>query len=325
MTFHPLKLFLAVSSLACFIAFQTQASPSQKQDLKNKNNLSQNTQPVEKVLVISHVCSDSLVIRAQKLSSTQASQTCAMLTEKEKLFHETFQQKDNPVKHDFNSKLRVNIYASRDDYAKFATQHFNISTDNGGMYLEGLPHLPDNQAEFITYFRGDIIWNLSHEYIHYLDGRFNIYGDFCAALHDSHEPPENCAKPAPLLPHTVWWSEGMAEYLAKGNTHPRAFDAIEKSENNFSLSQIFDTSYEKNGGTERVYYWGYFATRYMLEEQRDKTEQMLVFLRTGDFPRYQALLRSWGDSLDKPFAAWLKQQLKEYSALKSNQAVNTSK
>jgi microbial collagenase len=35
-------------------------------------------------------------------------------------------------------------------------------------------------------------WNLEHEYVHYLDGRFDMEGDFAAAT----------AKP------TVWWIEG---------------------------------------------------------------------------------------------------------------------
>ena len=263
------------------------------------------------VLSQSHACSDSIVIRSQNLTSEQLRDACKKLTIQESRFHKLFGTKDKPVNHDNNQFLRVNVYASRDDYVKHATVHFNMPTDNGGMYLEGLPHIKGNQAEFITYQKGEVIWNLQHEYVHYLDGRFNIYGDFCASLHDSHSPPENCAKPAPLLPHTVWWSEGVAEFIAHGAEHSRAFESVKKSEDQFALSQLFDTSYEQNGGADRVYSWGYFSVRYMMEKQRDKVDTMLGFLRAGDFPRYQALVRSWGNSMDSDFKEWLEKRLGE--------------
>ncbi len=254
-------------------------------------------------------CNSRLVIRYQSLSTQQLQQACDQLATREDEFHRLFKTKGKPVKHDLNNELRVNVYASKDSYAKFATSHFDIPTDNGGMYLEGLPDIQGNKAEFITYVKKDIIWNLSHEYIHYLDGRFNIYGDFCLSLHDSHSPPENCPKPAPLYPHTVWWSEGIAEYIDKGNDNPRAFKSISTSKNKYLLSELFNTSYEANGGSSRVYSWGYFAARYMMENQRDKVEQMLTFLRAGDLPRYQALLVSWGTALDKDFDNWLAETL----------------
>ncbi|WP_444995486.1 collagenase [Aliikangiella sp. IMCC44359] len=266
--------------------------------------------PINKVLTQIKTCSPTLVIRSQKLTIAQQNEACEVLSKQEAKFHQIFNTEGKPVKHDFNKNLRVNVYNSRDEYVKHASGHFNMPTDNGGMYLEGYPDKPGNQAEFITYEKGKVIWNLRHEYVHYLDGRFNTYGDFCAALHDSHSPPENCPKPAPLLPHSVWWSEGIAEYIAKYHDHPRAVKDVSIQVEKYKLSELFDTSYEMNGGGERVYSWGYFAVRYMIENQREKVEEMLVFLRAGDLPRYQALIRLWGTSMDKDFTAWLKKQIK---------------
>ena len=70
------------------------------------------------------------------------------------------------------------------------------------MYLEGDPSNPDNQANFVAYEASyanadHYVWNLEHEYVHYLDGRFNLYGDFNAPTAD-----------------IVWWSEGVAEYVS---------------------------------------------------------------------------------------------------------------
>ncbi|PPJ44561.1 peptidase, partial [Rhizobium sp. KAs_5_22] len=84
----------------------------------------------------------------------------------------------------------------------YAGAIFGIDTNNGGMYLEGDPSAPGNQARFIAYEAEWLrptfeIWNLTHEYVHYLDGRFDMWGDFQAAMQQK----------------TVWWVEGFAEYL----------------------------------------------------------------------------------------------------------------
>ena len=53
---------------------------------------------------------------------------------------------------------------------------YGIDTNNGGMYLEGDPAAAGNQPRFIAYEAEWVrpafqIWNLNHEYTHYLDGR----------------------------------------------------------------------------------------------------------------------------------------------------------
>ncbi|WP_372769200.1 collagenase [Pseudoalteromonas sp.] len=264
-----------------------------------------NTANIESVLSNIKQCSDTIVLRHQALSKEQEDAACNMLSTQEARFHNTFNTKGKPVANDNNHFLRANIYQDRDAYVKYVTAHFDVPSDNGGMYLEGLPHLPNNSAEFVAYQKKGQIWNLSHEYVHYLDGRFNMYGDFCANLHDSHSGPEYCPKPAPLLPHLVWWSEGIAEYITKGEDNERAVKAARKQI--IHLSELFNTSYEQNGGSERVYVWGYLASRYMMEKQRDKVEQMLSLTRKGQYTRYQALVKEWGKSMDSDFSQWLNQ------------------
>lgn len=263
------------------------------------------TSKIESVLTNVKQCSDTIVLRHQALSKEQEDAACNMLSAQEARFHNTFNTKGKPVANDNNHYLRANIYQDRDAYVKYVTAHFDVPSDNGGMYLEGLPHLLNNSAEFVAYQKKGQIWNLSHEYVHYLDGRFNMYGDFCANLHDSHSGPEYCPKPAPLLPHLVWWSEGIAEYIAKGKDNERAIKAAKKQI--VHLSELFNTSYEQNGGSERVYVWGYLASRYMMEKQRDKVEQMLTLTRKGQYTRYQALVKKWGKSMDSDFSKWLSQ------------------
>lgn len=259
---------------------------------------------IQKVLSRTHACGPTLILRSQALTSEQEQTSCKMLSEIEHKFHATFSSAGKPVKHDLNIALRANIYQSRDDFVKYAGSHFDMPTDNGGMYLEGIPDQAGNQAEFVANQKKDgSIHNLGHEYVHYLDGRYNLYGDFCANLHDSHSAPENCAKPAPMAPYLVWWTEGVAEYISKGNNNLPATELA--ATKTYALSQLFDTAYESNNGTARIYSWGYLAVRFMMEKHRDKIEQILSFTRSGDFPRYQALIRSWSSSMDAEFAMWL--------------------
>ena len=294
-----LKFYPVLPLLAALTAPMLQAAPASAPSLA----------PVAKVLSQQHRCSDTLLLRHAKLTTAQTSQICTELTAVEQRFHQLLNTGRAPVADDGNSALRANIYASRADFERFAGAHFNMPTDNGGMYLEGLPHKPGNQAEFVAYQRGSgEVWNLRHEYVHYLDGRFNLHGDFCANLHDSHAAPENCPKPAPLTPYLVWWTEGLAEYIAAGTDNPAAQElARDKTgkQQSYLLSELFNTGYISQGGTDRVYRWGYLATRYLLEQHPDKVSQLLQFLRRGDYPRYQALVKGWGTSLDADFRRWL--------------------
>ncbi|MDB2386903.1 collagenase [Shewanella sp.] len=263
----------------------------------------QTVQPLASVLTQNHACSDTIIIRSQALTPQQVKSACLQLQQQESQFHQLFGTLNKPVADDNNHSMRANVYHSRQDYQANVTAHFNVPSDNGGMYLEGLPRRADNQAEFVAYEREGNVWNLNHEYIHYLDGRFNLYGDFCASLHDSHSAPEYCPPPAPLYPHLVWWSEGLAEYLSMAHASTEVIDVI--GDNNFELSELFNTSYVKNGGSHRVYRWGYLAVRFMLERHRDKVDQMLTFTRQGDYPRYQALVAQWGSTMDSEFQTWL--------------------
>ncbi len=263
-----------------------------------------NDEAVERVLSREHRCSASLVLRSQALGSEQEGRICEDLGAVERRFHAMFGTAGRPVAHDGNVALRANIYRTVAEFKRWAGRHFDMPVDNGGMYLEGLPDRPGNQAEFVAYQQASgAVHNLAHEFTHYLDGRFNLQGDFCANLHDSHAPPENCAQPSPLRPYLVWWTEGVAEYVAHGDAHPR-LSQIARAQT-LPLSELFNTGYETQGGTERIYGGGYLAVRFMMERHRPRIDQMLALTRAGDYPRYQALVRSWGQEMDADFAAWL--------------------
>lgn len=258
---------------------------------------------IHNILSQTQHCNKTITIRSQSLSIEQVKKACKKLIAQENKFHQIFNTRGKPVADDNNSSLRANFYSSRQEYIKYATSHFNMPTNNGGMYLEGYPSREANHAEFVAYENNGTLWNLAHEYIHYLDGRFNRYGDYCNGLHDDHAGPEFCPSPNLLYPHGVWWSEGIAEYLAWGDDNAKALEFARSEE--FALSELFNTSYNSNNGGNRVYRWGYLAVRFMMENHRDKIEQSLKLSRQGDWIGYQDLMRAWSTSMDKEWFSWL--------------------
>lgn len=247
------------------------------------------------VLPIQHSCSPTLRIRAQALTAAQLSETCNIVAGEETYFHTQAATGKIPVANDNNTQLEMVVFASSKDYTTYAGSLYDINTNNGGMYLEGNPAAAGNQARFIAYqaewkLPQFEIWNLTHEYIHYLDGRFNIYGDFNAAMGVK----------------SVWWIEGFAEYMSYSYRN-LAYDAAKQqaAAGTYKLSAIFNNDY--NSGTTRVYNWGYLAARYMFEKQRSKVSNVLGYFRPGNFTGYASYMTgsSMSTSMDNDFQAWL--------------------
>lgn len=244
----------------------------------------------QQVLPISHDCSSSLRIRAQQLSQAQLEQICSTLTLQESHFHQKLNTGLLPVADDLNTTLEMIIYDSSADYQTYSGILFGHSTNNGGIYLEGDPAKQGNIPRFLAYEAEWLrpafkVWNLEHEYVHYLDGRFNMYGDF--ATGNAH--------------NTVWWSEGLAEYISKQNKND---DAINQARNKtYDLSTLFRTDYNKSSA--QIYDWGYLATRYMFEQQQAEVDNLVRQLRLGNYLNFDALLDSYSGNFDPSFASWL--------------------
>ena len=251
------------------------------------------TPTVEEATPIKHICSDSLFIRAQKMTKEQLDESCHQLISQEAVFHEKLATHHKPVANDFNDKLRVIVFHNASEYNKYGQLTFDINTNNGGMYIEGITQDPDNQATFYSYEHFWVrpkfqVWNLHHEYVHYLDGRFIKYDTF------NHFPS-----------HLVWWSEGLAEYISKEDKNPKTFKLLNKTEQDkwLTLKQIFDTEYRD--GNEQVYKWSYLATRFMYEKHPQDYRQLAHFLKTDFFNGYKELLDESGEKYQDEFSAWL--------------------
>jgi microbial collagenase len=251
------------------------------------------TPTVEEATPIKHICSDSLFIRTQKMTKAQLEDSCKQLISQEAVFHEKLATNKEPAANDFNDKLRVIVFHNAAEYNKYGQLVFDISTNNGGMYIEGTTQDPDNLATFYSYEHFWVrpkfqVWNLNHEYVHYLDGRFIKYDTF------NHFPS-----------NLVWWSEGLAEYISKDDKNPRTFKLLNetKQEEWLTLQQVFDTKYRD--GTDQVYKWGYLAVRFMYENHKEEYRQLAHFLKTDFFDGYKKLLNESGTNYQEEFNAWL--------------------
>ncbi|SET08876.1 collagenase [Thalassotalea agarivorans] len=247
---------------------------------------------IDEFLPVNHTCSDTLFIRATQMTAEQLEQSCTVLTSQERFFHDTLATGRVPTADDQNTKLRVVIFDNYSEYNRWGQLFFNIGTDNGGMYIEGDPAKEGNQA---TYYAFEAfwkqpafsVWNLNHEYVHYLDGRFVKYGTF------GHFPS-----------HLVWWSEGIAEYISKQNANKRSFALLRKKEEGQwpTLKDIFATSY--NDGADRVYRWSYQAIRYLAENYLEQLQALGHALKDNDFERYARLLDTLASEHQADFRAW---------------------
>ncbi len=233
-----------------------------------------------------------ITVRSQDLTAKQQRSACAVMATEEGYFHTKLSTGSQPVADDNNTHLQINIWNTKQDYQKYSEGAFANDTNNGGMYLEGDPSKPGNVPNFVAheadYANLDhLIWNLEHEYVHYLDGRFDLYGDYNA-------PPRT----TPI----VWWSEGVAEYISKKDNNQRAIDTINDG-STFTLSQVINTTYD-GFDQDRIYRWGYLAVRFMYERYYNELQSMLNETRAGNWTAYKTRVDRWGSYYGNEFATW---------------------
>ncbi|MCJ8318367.1 MAG: collagenase [Colwellia sp.] len=249
---------------------------------------------IEDILTVTHACTDNITIRAQgSISQATLDQSCADMALQETQFHDFFDTSGTPVAGDLNDHIEVIAFASPDDYEKYAGEFFGISTDNGGMYLEGTPTNAGNQARFIAMQCPDSwvgyscqyedqVYNLRHEFTHYLDGRYvkaGSYGSF---------------------DFNTAWAEGMAEYMSMGQEHTRTLNTLEGK----TIPPLYNIVF-MNYDYDDLYQWGYFAMRYLGEEHKDEIELIVDALQAGNNDAYVAALKGAVERTDSGFEAFV--------------------
>ncbi|MFH9347797.1 collagenase [Kitasatospora sp. NPDC017646] len=244
------------------------------------------------VLPNSLVC-DNRTIRTEDLSPAELSTVCASLRGEDTFFHNLV--KDNgPVPDQYGKTITLAVFSNRDDYLTYSWAIYGNSTDNGGQTVMDVTD-PNNKPVSVMYRKAwndgfpANVWNLNHEYTHYLDNIYDMKGNFSTEI----SVPD------------IWWIEGVAEYESyayRGTTDTQAMD--EAAAHRYKLSTIFQNTYD-NSDTVRTYPWGYLAVRYMFEKHPADIQNMLGHFRAGDYQGGYAVYNGLGTSYDADFDSWL--------------------
>ena len=243
------------------------------------------------ILSMEYSCNENLVIRAQSMTPFEMDKACVKLRELDSIFHQRLNTNYELVADDFNARLEIVVFQDNGNYKAYSDFFFGISAVGGGIYLEGEPSDPSNTARFLAYNANWLperpIWNLEHEYIHYLDGRFIKYGPF----RSTH--------------NTVWWAEGLAEYITKGddNITESVIKLARAYRYSIPLSGLFplDDYQEAN-----VYERSYLAMRFLFERHREEIDSFISYLRVGDYDGYVNYINeSIGVRYDNEWSNWL--------------------
>lgn len=185
----------------------------------------------------------------------------------------------SPVPGDNNPTLTAWVYGS--PYLYHTYQYFlnGTGTNNGGIYIE-------QTGDFYTFDRLPTQSSLTleelfrHEYVHYLDGRYQVTGEFGdPGIFDNSR--------------LVWYNEGLAE-LCAGATQlngilPRRkyIEAIENdAKPRMTIPEIVGVSY--NYGF-RFYNYAYYLQKYLEEQQPRFLIQILDAIRANNVAEVDAL------------------------------------
>ncbi len=221
---------------------------------------------------------DAIKIVAQDMTAQQFSDTCATLHNEVAYIHGIFKD-PGAVAGDNTAGLEVDVFNTSADYATYGSYLYGIDTNNGGLSIEGDPSQVGNVAHFYCYHAEWItadweIWNLWHEFTHYMDAKYNQKGAFGDA------PTQNAN-----LPYSeVWWIEGIAEYVSYSYRNLVDSGAVTVAGNHtYSLPRLFNNTYDMASYQEAAYPGGYLAVNFMINNHRGDIDTMLGIFRAGGY------------------------------------------
>ena len=228
----------------------------------------------------------TVALYAQRLEVEDLELVCAQLRDHAEWFQEICGTGCEPVAGDVNTRLEAYVFEDSKSCLDYESAALGAYPDAcSGIYFEGDPEDPANVARMVlteyesTEGPQPPIWNLEHEYAHYLDGRFNMHGGF----RDD--------------PSTQWWAEGFAEYLATEVTErlppPRYSE--------FTLTDIMLHS----GSIPTSYDDRHHAVRFLMEHDRGFIDELLALTRQGRYEEYRSLMETQGPGLEAAWQAWL--------------------
>jgi len=275
-------------------SINTLSKPSSHVHQKISSKLSKTQMAAgDNILRYNYNCGSKISIRSESyISSVNLQAVCDELVTEETRFHNLMKTNNQPISGDNSITVEVNAFKDYASYQYNAAQIFGIDTNNGGMYLEGDPSVPGNKARYVTYITddGDSWWimNLSHEFNHYLDGRYNMQGNFATYMESSN--------------NVVFWLEGSAEYVAWVDW-PYDYIRTLAGTASMSLSDVINTTYEHDTG--RIYQWGYLGVAFLFERHPEALDIILENFRSGNYSAYNNYIQNFAYQNNSEWYEWL--------------------
>lgn len=236
---------------------------------------------------------ESIAVMGQDLTSDQLELACRRLRDHASVFQAMFDTGCTPVRDDSNRHLNVFVFNDGRTCEDMESAAFFRNADTcSGVYYEGDPADPDTVAEMVvTEYTPDerppdpelSIWNFEHEYGHYLDGRYNRHGSYRGGDDSIH-----------------WWTEGFAEYFAAATSPHKGLPARESP---YSLT---DTLLHSDSIPTR-YAHRHLAVHYLMTNHRGFVEELLGFMRRGEYGAYTSHMRSEAPKYETSWREWLRQ------------------
>ncbi|WP_434627037.1 M9 family metallopeptidase N-terminal domain-containing protein [Chromobacterium sp. CV08] len=212
---------------------------------------------------------------------------------------------NQPVADDPNAKLRMVIYGSKTAYQRFQGLLNELSTDNGGIYIEkdGTFYTFQREVPKESYLTLEEL--VRHEYVHYLSGRFIQPGMWGTSefYRDDRRMP--------------WYDEGFAEFMAWSTSRDgikvrgHVVDVVAGGwpASFLEPSRIMRSSYSDG--------WDFYSHSalwfyYLNQQQPGKIADILASLRADDVKRFDGLVRDMGGdaALVAGFRSYVDQQVK---------------
>ena len=210
--------------------------------------------------------------------------SCADVIKMDHLFHQLLKTRKIPVADDHNHLLEVIVFSSRRHMAIYGTI-YNVSPNIGGAYREGNASNPENVPRVFVHEveqgpRRRYVNVLNHEFVHYLDGRYNR------------------AYPRYSAGNSLWWIEGLATYIPSSK-YNRSISSITRER--YRLSEIFPTA---NRSSQRTYFYGSLAIEFLVEEHFEIARELIDIMRNG-WQGWSEKLEEMAAELEDEFDVWL--------------------
>ena len=241
---------------------------------------------------------NDVTVRHRNLTAKQIETIKTYITEVKAEFFESFSlKKDEPnATEDYTVGVIIDVFDTDDLYKEmfpklFDHKAFNDADLNAGMCFENNPSFKGNIVRIALKRFKDIdefeILNLKHEFIHYLDMRYNW-----ASV--GLEPND-------------WWMEGLAEYFGNPDHEKEDIKIIKRKK--YTLKTIMKGTKNDNsvsGAEELRYSGGHMVIKYMFDKRIKEMEELVDIIRNeNDEEKYNKWIKDFVAKYNVDFSKWI--------------------